>query len=127
MGSREDSLQELLLLSRSRHARVRDQALFQVTSMAALDSAETVRRAARLALIPTRAGVSISVVSGGDAGVPHNVDDWIQIPRGAYQIGTDKADAESLPEERPLHTITIDDFYILRTPVAVWQFQLFAD
>jgi formylglycine-generating enzyme required for sulfatase activity len=125
-GSREDSLQELLVQSRDHNARIRDQAIFQVVYMAALDSADTVRRAAALVLAPERERAVALDIGKASIDNPHADKDWIPVPAGIYSIGTDPSDAESRPEEQPRHGVWIDGFSVLRTPVLVWQFQLFA-
>src|SRR6516162_9057511 len=45
------------------------------------------------------------------------------IPGGTYRMGSDR----HYPEETPVHRVTVDGFWIDRTPVTNWQFRKFVN
>ena len=49
--------------------------------------------------------------------------DMVWIPSATYQMGSD----HHYPEERPVHKVTVDGFWMDRTPVTVAAFQPFAE
>jgi formylglycine-generating enzyme len=51
----------------------------------------------------------------------HSVADMIQIPSGTFRMGSDR----HYPEEAPVHRVTVDSFWIDRTPVTNRQFRDF--
>ena len=57
--------------------------------------------------------------SPGEAPFPHMV--WI--PGGTFRMGSDKG----YPEERPVHRVTVDGFWIDRVPVTNQRFARFVD
>ncbi|MFH0297118.1 formylglycine-generating enzyme family protein [Bradyrhizobium sp. 31Argb] len=48
-------------------------------------------------------------------------EDMVWIPGGAFRMGSD----HHYPEEAPAHRVTVDGFWIDRTPVTNWQFREF--
>jgi formylglycine-generating enzyme len=48
-------------------------------------------------------------------------DGMLRIPGGTFRMGSDK----HYPEEAPVHSVTVDEFYIDRTPVTNRQFKEF--
>ena len=48
-------------------------------------------------------------------------DGLIWIPGGTFRMGSDK----HYPEETPVHSVTVDEFFIDRTPVTNRQFKAF--
>ena len=56
---------------------------------------------------------------------PHDADtmDMISVPGGTFRMGSDR----HYPEEAPVHRVTVDGFWIDRTPVTNRQFRQFAE
>ena len=48
-------------------------------------------------------------------------DDMVRIPGGTFRMGSD----DHYPEEAPVHRVTVDGFWIDRTPVTNRQFKAF--
>jgi formylglycine-generating enzyme len=48
-------------------------------------------------------------------------EDMVWIPGGTFRMGSD----DHYPEEAPSHRVTVDGFWIDRTPVTNWQFREF--
>jgi len=54
--------------------------------------------------------------------------DWVEIPRGWFQMGSDEPDAEGEPTSAaPAHTVEVGAFAICRTPVSVAEFAAFVE
>ena len=49
--------------------------------------------------------------------------DMVRIPGGTFRMGSDK----HYPEEAPVHRVTVDEFWIDRTPVTNRQFKEFVE
>src|ERR1700730_11432894 len=49
--------------------------------------------------------------------------DMVQIPGGTFRMGSD----HHYPEEAPVHRVTVDGFWIDRTPVTNRQFKAFIE
>src|ERR1700742_2545143 len=54
---------------------------------------------------------------------PADTADMIRIPGGTFRMGSDK----HYPEEAPVHRVTVDGFWIDRTPVTNAQFRAFVE
>jgi len=60
--------------------------------------------------------------AGTDAGTD-NVLDWVFIEGGTFEMGWEDT-AASENDERPVHEVTVKDFYIARTEVTLAQYEL---
>ncbi|WP_246389299.1 formylglycine-generating enzyme family protein [Microvirga mediterraneensis] len=60
-----------------------------------------------------------AVSSRGDAPAP----DMVRIPGGTFRMGSDR----HYPEEAPVHRVTVDDFWMDRTPVTNREFRRFVE
>src|SRR6266404_7885 len=58
---------------------------------------------------------------GTDAGGHHRYPGMVLIPGGTFRMGSNK----HYPEEAPVHRVTVDEFFIDRTPVTNRQFKQF--
>src|SRR5450755_4145095 len=65
--------------------------------------------------------MSIAEVSSSVADRYHRHAGMLLIPGGAFRMGSDT----HYPEEAPVHSVIIDEFYIDRTPVTNRQFKEF--
>src|SRR4249919_290686 len=52
---------------------------------------------------------------------PSRSQEMVFVPGGTFRMGSDR----HYPEERPVHRVTVDDFWIDRTPVTNRQFKEF--
>src|SRR5215469_4133753 len=56
-------------------------------------------------------------------GAPSALQDMIRVPGGTFRMGSDK----HYPEEAPVHRVTVDAFWIERTPVTNRAFRKFVN
>lgn len=59
------------------------------------------------------------------AAPPKSVDNMVLIPGGTFQMGSEAQEAES--DEKPIHSVTVDSFYLGATEVTVAEFRAFID
>ncbi len=57
--------------------------------------------------------------------IPLEKDDMVLIPAGEFQMGSDERDAFN--DEKPIHTVYVDAFYMDKYPVTNAQFKAFID
>jgi formylglycine-generating enzyme required for sulfatase activity len=77
------------------------------------------------ALGDPRQGVGVSVVSPGEPAVPDI--EWVEIPAGAFTMGSDKDEEDAYGDEQPAHMIALERFYISRYPITNAQFRPFIE
>src|ERR1700688_1835905 len=65
-----------------------------------------------------------SIKSGVERSLGHPADDGtLYVPGGTFRMGSDN----HYPEEAPVHRVTVDGFWMDRTPVTNRQFREFVD
>lgn len=52
---------------------------------------------------------------------------FVLIPAGKFKMGASPKDKSAKSDEKPLHEVYLDHYYIMRSPVTINQFRLFAD
>ncbi len=50
---------------------------------------------------------------------------FVRVPAGEFWMGSDEEDAEAFDDEKPLHQVYLDEYWIGKYPVTNQQFQLF--
>ena len=65
--------------------------------------------------------MTVGVPSALDQALADRHDDMTRIPGGTFRMGSDN----HYPEEAPVHHVTVDGFWIDRTPVTNRQFKDF--
>ena len=53
--------------------------------------------------------------------------DWVKLPAGMFRMGSEQDDAEAYNNEKPAHTVTLDEFYISRYPITNAQYRCFVE
>jgi formylglycine-generating enzyme required for sulfatase activity/energy-coupling factor transporter ATP-binding protein EcfA2 len=54
--------------------------------------------------------------------LPYGVPEWVEIPAGEFWMG-----GEEFSDERPVHRVRLDTFYISRVPITNAQYRLFVE